>query len=87
MPCPVNALTYVNEENRTAYVLLLRNEANPLIKELEENINEFRNEIKTEFDELYGEFEYRFLFFDKEVGLITEFFRLVNDLQPDFMLA
>ena len=86
-PCPVNALTYVNEENNTAYVLLLRNDKNPLIKELEDNIEEFRKEVKEEFDELYGEFEYRYLFFDTEVGLITEFFRLVNDLQPDFMLA
>ena len=85
--CPVNALTYFNEENKTAYVLLLRNKENPLIQEFEDNIEEIRKEIKEEFKELYGDFEYRFLFFDKEIALIKEFFRLVNDLQPDFMLA
>lgn len=85
--CPVNALTYVNEENMTAYVLLLRNEENPLIKELEDNIQDFKKEIQEEFDELYDHFEYRILFFDNELGLIKEFFRLVKDLQPDFMMA
>lgn len=87
MPCPVNALTFVNEENRTAYVLLLRNPENPLIQELEDNIEEFRKELIEEFTDVYGEFTYRFLFFDREIGLIKSFFDLVNNLQPDFMLA
>jgi DNA polymerase elongation subunit (family B) len=82
--CPINAITLVNEENKTCYTLLLRNHTNPQIQELEDDIENFKKELKAE---LSDEFEYKLFFFNDELKLIANFYKLVNKLQPDFCLA
>lgn len=97
--CPINAVTIINEfENRT-YTFLLRNPENPLIQEFEDSITEdtfkelkefirervhgWKNEIRFGLDKM----EYEFLFYDDEINLLIELFRLINVRKPDFLLA
>lgn len=99
---PINAITLINSENKTIYTLLLRNDKNPLIAEFEEETHHMKlyNELK-EFITMkvggegkaksYGldQFQNKFLFYDEidEIRLIQDLFILINELQPDFLLA
>ena len=99
---PINAVTLINPESREIYTLLLRNKENPLIAEFEQQTRykSFYNELKEfikmkvggqEKYESYklNEFENKFLFYDEvdEIRLIQDLFILINELQPDFLLA
>lgn len=83
-PAPVNAITYVDEQTNTSYTYLLRNIDNPQIQEMEDNLDEFIDELK-EFFKDYGNYKYVIRFFTKEIDLIKAFFNDVNRLEPDFM--
>lgn len=83
-PCPVNAITLIDEESKLSYTLLLRNKKNPLIEKLENNIEPFKKKLKKVISK---EFDYKLIFFDSELKLIASFYKLVNKLQPDFCLA
>lgn len=97
--CPVNAVTVINEFEKKMYTLLLRNPENPLIEEFEKSINselfielkEFiRDAVGGEKKEIkYGldQFNYEFMFYDEEINLIADLFKLFNYTQPDFILA
>ncbi len=99
---PVNAVTLINSETKTIYTLLLRNDKNPLISEFEEETHHIKlyNELKEfikmkvggeEKYKMYGldQFQNKFLFYDEidEIKLIQDLFILINELQPDFLLA
>lgn len=99
---PINAVTLVNAETKEIYTLLLRNDKNPLIAEFEEETkhkslyDELYKFIEEQVGgkekyESYGlnEFEVRFLFYNEvdEIRLIQDLFILINELQPDFLLA
>lgn len=84
MPCPINAITLVNAENKTSYTFLLRNKNNPLIEEFEKNILQFKEKAK---EKINNSFEYEIYMFDYELDLITSFYETVNNLKPDFCLA
>lgn len=97
--CPINAVSVVNDSTNKIYVLLLRNENNPLIEEFEKSIGEnlfvelkqfiqdqvggWKNEIRYGLDK----FTYEFLFYDEEINLIVDLFKVFNILKPDFVLA
>lgn len=99
---PINAITLVNSETKTIYTLLLRNKNNPLIEEFEKATktkrlyeelysfieNAVGGKSKYEAFEL-NKFEVKFLFYDEidEIRLIQDLFILINELQPDFLLA
>lgn len=87
-PSPINAITFINDENNSSYTLLLRNNKNPLIKELEDNLKDFIKEITHEFKEELGvELTYHIAFFDDELELIRTVFDLINTLKPNFILG
>ena len=83
-PCPINAITYVDAESKTCYTFLLRNRNNPLIQEFENELEEFKDYLKTK---LRDDFKYVILMFDSELALIREFYDTVNKCKPDFNLA
>lgn len=98
--CPINAVTVCFHDARQSYTLILRNEANPQIEEFEnmckngEAHKELFNMIKDSivnpsiFDFCkFGELEFKFIFFDNEIELIHSIFTLINNIQPDFVLA
>lgn len=99
---PVNAVSLIDTETKQIYSLLLRNKENPLIAQFEEEtrhqalydeLHEFIT-MKVggpEKADSYGldKFKVNFLFYDEidEIKLIQDLFILINELQPDFLLA
>lgn len=55
-------------------------------EEFLKDLDGFKKELNETFDELYGEFDYRFYVYEDEKKLITDYFNLVKILKLDFML-
>ena len=61
--CPINAITIVDDKTDIIYTLLLRNEENPLIKDLEDKLsntfgrNSFKNQINKKIEESCGNYK------------------------------
>ncbi len=85
--CPINAVTIIYEDNKTVYTFLLRNDRNPQIEEFETNIQSFIGDLHESFDDSYGVFDYRIYMYDEEIDLITDIFKLLNTLKPDFCMV
>lgn len=85
---PINAITIIDEKTRISYTFALRNEKNPQIQELENNIDDFINECHQMFDEVYGSFDYRIIFYDEkdEIRMLQDYFNLIHRLKRDFLL-
>lgn len=84
--CPINAVTYVDGENKVSYTFLLRNIENPLIDDFERNMSSFLERCHQSFDESYPGFEYRILMYDDELDLIQGLFDTINNLKLDFAM-
>ena len=95
--CPINAVSYIH--GNQVYSFLLRNPDNPLIAEFENSINA---DLFKELDDFIienvggrkaaeryglGNLEYQFLFYDEELRMIQDLFMLINQQEPDFLLA
>lgn len=48
---------------------------------------DFIKSLHESFDEMYGSLNYKLRFYDKEIEMITDIFRLINDRKPYFCLA
>lgn len=85
---PINAITVIDEKTRKSYTFALRNEKNPQIQELENNLEEFKKECHIMFDESYGSFDYQILFYDEkdEIMMIKDYFNLLHVLKRDFIM-
>lgn len=85
---PINAITLIDEKTRTSYTFALRNEKNPQIEELENNLNDFVKECHDMFDESYGEFKYKIVFYNEEdeLKMLKDYFNLIHTLKRDFIL-
>ena len=98
--CPINALSFIHPSTNKVYVLLLRDENNPLIEEFEKElksgkilkelkefvINHVGGPAKAQKHNIF-DFDYEIIFYDDERNHIIDFFNLVNHLSPDFLLA
>ena len=98
--CPINAVAVFNEVNDTLYSFILRTPDNPLMVDFERYVQEHDFEIEFK-DFLYNNvggwknayrmglktFNLITIFFDKEIDLIANIFRVINITQPDFVLA
>ena len=95
--CPVNAITIVDEGNKKIYTLLLNNYKNPLIDQFKITDNlttELKNFVREKVggeqrEKSFGldEFDYRIMFYDEEIELISDTFNVINTIKPDFALA
>lgn len=100
--CPINAVTVVFDHVKQVYTFLLRDKTNPKVAEFEEFVkhNNINNELKEFIKEAVGgwkeeirfgisEYNYNFAFFDEadEIFMIAELFRIINTIQPDFLMA
>ena len=85
--CPINAVTYIDGDNKVSYTFLLRNPENPLIDEFENNLDDFINRCHKMFDETYIGFEYKILIYDDELELIQGLFDVINNLKIDFLMT
>lgn len=97
--CPVNAITYIDDEHKTVFTLLLENYNNPLIGEFENymehgtgynDLNEFvKSRVGEKGLDKYKirDMKYKIIFYDEEIRLIADFFKIVNSSKPDFIMA
>ena len=95
--CPINAVSYIFENKITSF--LLRDSNNPLIEEFEKSISKdlFRELNDFIIDNVGGlekakkfnvdNLSYEFKFYDEEICLIHELFEMINQNEPDFLLA
>lgn len=97
--CPVNALTFINQYDKSVHTFLLRDSRNPLIQKFEDSIGpELFKELNDFVVKSVGgpkkakkfgvdNLNYNIYFFDEEIELIRTFYRLVHKLKPTFLLA
>lgn len=100
--CPVNAITGYYSKTNTLYNFVLRNKRNKQIQELEDDMkkdfNKYKEKVRSfiEYDlgskEKVSKYkldnvELSVGFFDDELSLILEFFKLVHSLSPDIVTA
>jgi DNA polymerase elongation subunit (family B) len=96
--CPINCVSFHDEKSNTTYTFILRQKDNPLIAPFEEkvrngefNLTYIRNFIReavggVEQEEKYGlqDTDYKLLFYDYEIELIRDLFRVIHECDPDF---
>lgn len=85
---PINAITLIDEKTRNCFTFALRNDKNPQIVELENKLDDFIRECHDMFDESYGEFNYKIMFYDEkdEIKMLKDYFDLIHMLKRDFIL-
>lgn len=83
--CPIDLITIIDEESMTSHTFFLKTKDNPLIEKFIKDINSFKKECKDEFNELYGDLEYKFYAYDEEIELIRDTFKLLHVLQRTFV--
>jgi len=98
--CPINAVSLFVENTNTLYTFILRENDNPLIKQFEDELatSDFIGEFKTFLEKNVGgwkklikykldKMDIKLIFYDDEVDMLANIFRMINILQPDFVLA
>lgn len=97
--CPINAVSYVDIESMNVHTFLLRNENNPLIQEFEDGVGpELFEKLRNFIIEHVGgpkfankhnilDLKFNIYFYDEEIDMLKDFFKLVNLRRPDFLLA
>lgn len=99
---PINAVSVMIDKANTLYTFILREKDNPLIEKfendlkspnsdfiarfkvfLEQNVGGWKNLVRFKLDKL----QCKLIFFDDEVDLLVNLFRLINITQPDFVMA
>ena len=99
--CPVNAISYLDDNNRIIHTFLWRDKRNKLVEEFENelNFNIFTESDIKEFIKVniggwkqykryhLDEFKVDIQFFDNEIDLLNEFYGTVYHYSPDFVLS
>ena len=97
---PINAVTFISDGKNQVSTFVLRDKKNPLIQEFENwcNTGMFQQEIKDFVRDKVGgwkqeirfgldKYQYRIFFYDDELELIYDLFKVINHDKPDFVLA
>lgn len=96
---PVNAITIIDMDKKHSYTLLLRNPNNPLIQEFEDSCNQdMIDELANFVVKNVGgwkeatrrgiiDLKYSIRFYDEEINMIIDLFKIINTFKPDFLLA
>ena len=100
--CPINAVSFIDDQSLVIHSFLLRNDKNPLIAEFEEATKspKLALELKEFLIDAVGgpknaekyrvnQMTVQFHFYDEkdEVKMLTHLFNYINNLKPDFVLA
>lgn len=98
--CPINAVSAIMQDTKTVYSFILRNNDNPLIEEFEKEVmsGTIYSELADFVVDLVGgpakaeyykltDLNFKFLFYDEEIQLIADLFKMINTIKPDFLLA
>jgi DNA polymerase elongation subunit (family B) len=100
--CPINAISFIDDQSLVIHSFLLRNDKNPLIAEFEESTKspKLALELKEFLIDAVGgpknaekyrvnQMTVQFHFYDEkdEVKMLIHLFNYINNLKPDFVLA
>lgn len=100
--CPINAVSFIDDQSLVIHSFLLRNDKNPLIAKFEEETKSPMLHIRlkqflinavggTEQAKKYkvDKMEVKFHFYDEkdEIVMLQHLFNYINNLKPDFVLA
>ena len=98
--CPINAVSLIVQSAKTIFTLLLRDPDNEQANQFEIDYNEgkikplLREFIKENVGGEHAfhnfsldEYDFKMIFYDEEINLITDIFRIINLYKPDFVLA
>lgn len=99
---PVNLVTVVLDKTKDVYTFILKPFTPPKDSDerrvemyekqkkdyewLVTHQQDFINDLHKEFNPVYGDLNYHLRFYDKEIDLIADVFRLINTKKPDFCL-
>ena len=97
--CEINCVSYLDERQKKVYTFILRNYNNPLIEVFENEISSGAfglKEIRAFIEDAVGgesnytkygmnEFTYDLLFYDNEIELIEDLFRVIHMCDADFV--
>ena len=100
--CPINAVSFIDDQSLVIHSFLLRNDENPLIAEFEKMANTptMESELKSFLIDAVGgpanadkykvnQMRVQFHFYDEkdELTMLKHLFNYINNLKPDFVLA
>lgn len=98
--CPINAVTYIDDNAQTVFTLLLRDPDNPLCLQFEKLLEsgEFENIARDFIIKSVGgpekakkyrvdTLQFSTVMYGDECELIKTLFNVINNLEPDFLLA
>jgi len=86
-PCPINAITLIDDISNTILVLLLIDTNNLELMKFynnESSQNEFKKYIENKYDNNY---KVKMEFFEDEIDLINLFWQAIHYLKPDYCIA
>lgn len=88
-PCPINIITLIDGKTLDGYIFICKNKLNSQLLEyenqLEENIEELKNEISSEEGIFMNKINT--IFYDAEELMIEGFFKKVHEIDPDYLCA
>lgn len=95
---PINAIAYCDEAHNTTYQFLLNDPKNPSLQAYKNSFNQYDviGELKQFVINAVGgwkkavkfgvdKMEYKIIFFDNELDLVTKMFQVINITTPDFL--
>ena len=100
--CPINAVSFIDDQTLTIHSFILRNDKNPLIEEFEKASNTvaLEKELREFLIDAVGgpknaqkykvdKMTVQFHFYDEkdELKMLKHLFNYINNLKPDFVLA
>lgn len=74
-----------DEQYRERYALYERQKKS--FDKVKSNVGDFINRAHNEFDSTYGNLTYHLRFYDEEIELIADIFRLINSRKPNFCMC
>ena len=97
--CPINAIAFCDEVKNTVYQFLLNDLKNPLLQDFKHKLEDgliidelkefvidavggYKKAVKYDVDKL----DYKLVFFDDELDLISTMFKIINASVPDFLM-
>ena len=83
--CPINLISFIDDAEKQIYLFALYNPNYGRIDYFCGHLDEFKQECYDEFTPDYGEFEYNVFVFDKEIDLLSAYWKLIRTIEPDFM--
>lgn len=86
-PCPVNLITYFNDQTNTLSVFMLKYETDTFNELINKKIKSKVQEVKKIYEPYFGPITVKPKVCSSELSLINSFFKRVHEDKPDYLIA